>query len=80
MFWLFIFFILIFLLLLKIYFFTDLTHGNGGSLQVVSGTHRKLELDGIPHTRFNIDDYAKVYFVTPSFTFIYYYYFNLHIF
>jgi len=41
------------------YFLTDLTHGNGGSLQVVSGTHKKLELDGIPHSKFNIDDYAQ---------------------
>ncbi len=27
------------------YFLTDLTHGNGGSLQVVRGSHRRLELD-----------------------------------
>jgi ectoine hydroxylase-related dioxygenase (phytanoyl-CoA dioxygenase family) len=28
------------------YFFTDLTHGNGGSLQVVRGSHLRDELDG----------------------------------
>lgn len=41
------------------YFLTDLTHGNGGPLQVVSGSHKKLELDGIPHSSFNINDFAK---------------------
>lgn len=39
------------------YFFTDLTHGNGGSLQVVRGSHRRDELDG-KNGDFAIDDYA----------------------
>lgn len=41
------------------YFLTDLTHGNGGPLQVVRGSHKKLELDGIPHSKFNINDFEK---------------------
>ena len=39
------------------YFLTDLTHGNGGSLQVVRGSHRRPELDG-KGGRFRIEDYA----------------------
>lgn len=39
------------------YFLTDLTHGNGGSLQVVRGSHKRPELDGKMHGDFNIDDY-----------------------
>ena len=38
-------------------FLTDLTHGNGGSLQVVRGSHTRPELDGTPPKLFNVDDY-----------------------
>jgi len=38
------------------YFLTDLTHGNGGSLQVVRGSHLHDELDGDRST-FNIEKY-----------------------
>jgi len=41
------------------YFLTDLTHGNGGPLQVVTGSHKKPELDGIPHSKFDIKDFEK---------------------
>lgn len=41
------------------YFLTDLTHGNGGSLQVVRGSHRHPELDGKRHDNFHIEDYAS---------------------
>jgi len=40
------------------YFFTDLTHGTGGSLQVVRGSHRRPELDGKGKV-FCIEDYAS---------------------
>lgn len=40
------------------YFLTDLTHGNGGSLQVVRGSHRRAELDGNTQA-FDINDYAS---------------------
>lgn len=39
------------------YFLTDLTHGNGGSLQVVRGSHLRPELDGKPGQAFDISDY-----------------------
>lgn len=39
------------------YFFTDLSHGNGGSLQVVRGSHLRDELDG-DKANFSIDQYA----------------------
>jgi ectoine hydroxylase-related dioxygenase (phytanoyl-CoA dioxygenase family) len=39
------------------YFLTDLRHGDGGSLQVVRGSHRRPELDGRPHGEFRIDDH-----------------------
>lgn len=39
------------------YFLTDLTHGRGGSLQVVRGSHQRPELDGKGQA-FMIDDYA----------------------
>lgn len=39
------------------FFLTDLTHGTGGSLQVVRGSHARPELDG-KMGRFNIDEYA----------------------
>lgn len=39
------------------YFLTDLTHGDGGSLMVVRGSHRRPELDGRGKT-FRIEDYA----------------------
>lgn len=39
------------------YFLTDLTHGTGGSLQVVRGSHTHLELDG-KGKHFKIEDYA----------------------
>ena len=38
------------------YFFTDLTHGHGGSLQVVRGSHERDELDG-DKGNFSIDNY-----------------------
>ena len=38
------------------YFFTNLTHGNGGSLQVVRGSHRRDELDG-DKGNFSIENY-----------------------
>lgn len=40
------------------YFFTDLQHGNGGSLQVVRGSHLRSELDGKggPDTGKGMDD------------------------
>ncbi|MBB6051509.1 phytanoyl-CoA dioxygenase family protein [Armatimonas rosea] len=41
------------------YFLTDLTHGNGGSLQVVRGSHKRPELDGKRGTGFQIEDYAR---------------------
>lgn len=41
------------------YFLTDLTHGNGGSLQVVRGSHLRPELDGQGHTAFRIADYES---------------------
>ncbi len=40
------------------YFFTDLTHGNGGSLQVVRGSHLRPELDNKRDT-FRIEDYTE---------------------
>lgn len=39
------------------YFLTDLTHGNGGSLMVVRGSHTRPELDGRGKD-FCLDDYA----------------------
>ena len=39
------------------YFLTDLTHGNGGSLQVIRGSHRRPELDG-KKGRFRVEEYA----------------------
>lgn len=39
------------------YFLTDLTHGTGGSLQIVRGSHKRLELDG-KGKDFRIEDYA----------------------
>jgi len=39
------------------YFLTDLTHGNGGSLQVIRGSHRRPELDG-KKGRFIVEEYA----------------------
>ena len=39
------------------YFLTSLTHGNGGPLQVVRGSHNRPELDG-KGSLFNINDYA----------------------
>ncbi|MBZ0291612.1 MAG: phytanoyl-CoA dioxygenase family protein [Anaerolineae bacterium] len=39
------------------YFLTDLTHGTGGALQVIRGTHRHEELDG-NKKNFNVADYA----------------------
>ena len=39
------------------FFLTDLTHGNGGSLQVVRGSHLRPELDG-KMGRFYIEEYA----------------------
>jgi ectoine hydroxylase-related dioxygenase (phytanoyl-CoA dioxygenase family) len=39
------------------YFLTDLTHGNGGSLQIVRGSHQRDELDG-SQPDFNIAKYA----------------------
>ncbi len=41
------------------YFLTDLRHGNGGSLQVVRGTHLRPEFDGKPWDKFDIADYAS---------------------
>ena len=41
------------------YFLTDLTHGNGGSLQVVRGSHLRPELDGKAAGEFRIEDYAS---------------------
>lgn len=41
------------------YFLTDLTHGNGGSLQVVRGSHTHPELDGKSHDAFRIADYEQ---------------------
>ena len=40
------------------YFLTDLTHDNGGPLQVVRGSHKKPELNGQKHGAFQINDYA----------------------
>ena len=40
------------------YFLTDLTHGTGGSLQVVRGSHRRPELDGKKGAGFDIGAYA----------------------
>ncbi|MEM7032897.1 MAG: phytanoyl-CoA dioxygenase family protein [Chloroflexota bacterium] len=40
------------------YFLTDLTHGTGGSLQVVRGSHSRAELDGKTDGSFDIQDYA----------------------
>lgn len=40
------------------YFLTDLTHGNGGSLQVVRGSHLRPELDG-KKGQFDIQEYAE---------------------
>jgi ectoine hydroxylase-related dioxygenase (phytanoyl-CoA dioxygenase family) len=40
------------------YFLTDLTHGTGGSLQVVRGSHRRPELDGAGHGAFDIGRYG----------------------
>lgn len=39
------------------YFLTDLTHGNGGSLRVVRGSHKRPELDGKRGADFDINDY-----------------------
>lgn len=39
------------------YFLTDLTHRNGGSLQVVRGSHARPELDSKNAGDFNVDDY-----------------------
>jgi ectoine hydroxylase-related dioxygenase (phytanoyl-CoA dioxygenase family) len=41
------------------YFLTDLTHGNGGSLQVVRGSHKRLELEGQKHSEFRIADHRS---------------------
>lgn len=41
------------------YFFTDLRHGDGGSLQVIRGSHLRPELDGIPHGDFRSETYAS---------------------
>jgi hypothetical protein len=41
------------------YFFTDLTHGNGGPLQVVRGSHRRPELDGKAKAQFDTKDYEE---------------------
>lgn len=40
------------------FFLTDLTHGNGGSLQVVRGSHLRPELDG-DRSKFHIENFAK---------------------
>src|SRR6185369_1586392 len=40
------------------YFLTDLTHGNGGSLMVVRGSHKRNELDG-KGGAFNVEDYKS---------------------
>lgn len=40
------------------YFLTDLTHGSGGSLQIVRGSHRRPELDGKDHGKFDICQYG----------------------
>ncbi len=39
------------------YFLTDLTHKNGGSLQVVRGSHLRPELDGVGHGKFKIENH-----------------------
>jgi ectoine hydroxylase-related dioxygenase (phytanoyl-CoA dioxygenase family) len=39
------------------YFLTDLTHGNGGPLMVVRGSHTRPELDNLG-SNFRIEDYA----------------------
>lgn len=39
------------------YFLTDLTHRNGGSLQVIRGSHLRPELDGKSHTDFRIEEF-----------------------
>jgi ectoine hydroxylase-related dioxygenase (phytanoyl-CoA dioxygenase family) len=39
------------------YFLTDLTHGTGGSLEVVRGSHKRDELDGKKGDGFDIQDY-----------------------
>ena len=39
------------------YFLTDLSHGTGGSLQVIRGTHKRDELDG-KNGSFRVEDYA----------------------
>ncbi len=39
------------------YFLTDLTHGTGGSLEVVRGSHERDELDGKKGADFDISDY-----------------------
>ena len=41
------------------FFLTDLTHGNGGPLQVVRGSHKRPELDDKPHGSFRIEDHAE---------------------
>ena len=41
------------------YFLTDLTHGNGGPLQVVRGSHKKPELDNKKHSGFLVSDYEE---------------------
>jgi hypothetical protein len=41
------------------YFLTDLTHGTGGSLEVVRGSHKRDELDGKGFNEFTIEDYAS---------------------
>lgn len=40
------------------YFLTDLQHENGGSLEVVRGSHRRRELDGLG-ADFRIEDHAE---------------------
>ena len=39
------------------YFLTDLTHGTGGSLEVVRGSHKRDELDGKKGNDFDIQNY-----------------------
>ena len=41
------------------YFLTNLTHGNGGPLQVVRGSHKRPELDNKKHNDFRISDYQN---------------------
>ncbi len=41
------------------YFLTDLTHGTGGSLEVIRGSHLRPEKDGLRGADFDISRYAK---------------------